>query len=350
MTLHVESEALESQGRLVEAEACCREALQLFVEGDGDDSLDVANLLNSLANLLAGNGKYVEAEQCARRALAIVEPLVARTHHNTARAILVHALEQLGSALREQGRYADAEPPLRLAIAEASHADPQLRIGALNHFGVLCKFAAKFEEGAHAYKQALDLAIAQFGSRHPMVATLYHNIGGLEHARGRFAAAEHPAREAWEIRRQLYGENNPETAADAAALAAILYELNRRREARELLEQALQVFQTSYGEDHYEVAVTLHNLAALEQAEGHAAVAERLYRRSLLLKETLLGPDHPDTALTMASLGALTNDTRLLGRAVAVCERTLVARHPHLIACREAYSSACRSEPAGSFA
>lgn len=37
-------------------------------------------------------------------------------------------------------------------------------------------------------------------------ATIHHNIGGILHAQGNFAAAEEPARKAWDISRRLLGE------------------------------------------------------------------------------------------------------------------------------------------------
>jgi tetratricopeptide (TPR) repeat protein len=334
LALDEQSVTLESEGRLEEAEACCREALRLFLEAEGETSPDVANLLNSLATILGRQGKHGESEQCARRALVIIEPLVPLLDGHTGRAVLVRSLELLGAALREQGRYAQAEPPLRRAIEEAGLVDPEALVGALNQFGILCKFWGKFEEGAGAYAKALEIALGLYGEKHTVVATLHHNIGGLEHARGRFAEAAEPARKAYEIRRELCGEDHPDTAADGSALAGVLDGLNRRQESRPMYERALRVFGRLYGDEHYEIAANLHNLAALEVAEGNWAAAERLYRRSLAIKEKLLGPDHPDTALTVAGLGALSRDETLLRRALGIFERSLDPAHPLLASCR----------------
>lgn len=224
---------------------------------------------------------------------------------------------------------------------------PETLVAALNNFGVLCKLWGKFHEGARVYADALATALTRYGERNSIVATLHHNIGGLEHARGRFVEAEEPARKAYQIRRELCGDDHPATAADGAALAGVLDGLNRRRESRPLYERALQVFRSLYGEEHYEIAANLHNLAALENAEGDSAAAELLYRQSLQIKEKILGPSHPDTALTLASLGSLIGDQKLLRRALGIFERTLDPAHPHLIACRVlAEKSASAQRPA----
>jgi tetratricopeptide (TPR) repeat protein len=97
-------------------------------------------------------------------------------------------------------------------------------------------------------------------SRH---ATLLHNLGGLAHARGDYAAAEAPARRAVEIRQAPLGINHPTVAADRAALAAILDALAQHEDAGALLEDALRTFECTYGPDHYEVAITANNLAAI---------------------------------------------------------------------------------------
>jgi len=130
------------------------------------------------------------------------------------------------------------------------------------------------------------------------VATILHNLGGLEQGRRQHARGEPYARAAYEIRKQALGEDHRETAADGAALARILDAVGKREEAEQLYRRALAVFERLYGPEHYEIAINLNNLAVLEAAKGETAESERLYRRSLALKEKLLGPDHPDVGMT----------------------------------------------------
>jgi hypothetical protein len=54
------------------------------------------------------------------------------------------------------------------------------------------------------------------------LADLYHNLGGLEHARGHFRRGEQFARKGLQLRRRVASCGSLPVAVDMAALAAIL--------------------------------------------------------------------------------------------------------------------------------
>jgi tetratricopeptide (TPR) repeat protein len=212
LDLQEQADERESRGDLTGAEECCRQAITIFLELEGPE------------------GKL----------------------------ILMPSLALLGTALRQQAQYDQAEPPLRRALVIAEEAgDVEEIVNALNSLGVLFKFSGNFDEAANLYQRALDLALQTFEAAHRTVATLYHNIGGLDHARGRFAAAEAPARRAWELNAKLLGPDHPQTAADAVAYGAVLVDLGRAGEAVELYRHALAIFERVFGREHFEVASTL---------------------------------------------------------------------------------------------
>src|SRR5436309_1759962 len=80
----------------------------------------------------------------------------------------------------------------------------------------------RIDEAESVYQRARAILLAARGEESPEVATLYHNLGGLEHARGRYSRGEPFARHGLEIRERVLGPGHPNVAADAAALAAIL--------------------------------------------------------------------------------------------------------------------------------
>ena len=80
------------------------------------------------------------------------------------------------------------------------------------------------------------------GSAHPELATLYHNLGGLEHARGRYARGEPFARRSVALREQALGLDHPTVAADVAALAALLVGQGKYDEAEAFYQRALAIF------------------------------------------------------------------------------------------------------------
>jgi len=341
LELHQLSSDLEEDGDLAAAERHCRQALAIFEQEDGPDSADVANLACSLGSILEKRGDYAGAAEQARRSIAIIEPLLPAFDGPDGSLILLHALGLLGTALRQQGAYTEALIPLERAIflAESLSELPDEVAIAWNNLGMDCKYAGWFDRGADAYEKAMHWASQTEDQL--LIATILHNIGGLEHARERFDKAEEPARRAWEIRRTALGNDHPHAIADAVAYAAVLDGLDRWNESRPIYERALTLYEQLYGPAHFEVAATLHNLAALEDASGNRQRAGEIAHRALQLKRELLGADHPDTALTALILSSIrfqqgdaTAARDLAQQAEATFVRTLSVDHPHLAQAR----------------
>lgn len=322
------NQSLETSGP--EALRLANEALAIFLEHCGENHPDVANVLTGIATLSPPK----EAETHAARAVDIWRAIAPLMEPADAQAIGVEALSAHGDALRELGRYGEAEGPLREAYDLAKDAR------TANNLGVLYKFWGKFDDAAKLYAFAVEQTGAEDSD---MLATLQHNIGGLAHARGDFAAGEEPARKAGEIRARLKGDDHVETAADFAAYAAVLDGLGRFDESRPLYAKALAVFESHFGRRHYEIAVNLHNLANVEWNEGEKQKARKLFEEALSIKREVLGAGHPDTALTQHSfaillkeLGETEKSRTLLGEALAVFQSRLGTNHPHTMACAEA--------------
>jgi tetratricopeptide (TPR) repeat protein len=277
--------------------------------------------------------------------LAVPPPQVGRS---AADAIQIEALIRQAAVLRDEARYNEAEAPLRRALVVAGENCRQCDVeicSVWNELGVLYKNMGRFDEAGQVYARALAIARNRPGARDDaVIATLYHNLGGLEHARGRYAAGEPLARRGLAIRERLLGPNHPDVAADLAALAPILDGLLKRQEAAEMLLRAIGILERAYGPDHYDIAVALNNLAALRYAEGNREESFRLYERSLAMKEKLLGPEHPDVATTLNNMAVLRKSEgdreeagRLYGRALAIFEKSLGPDHPKTVTCRANY-------------
>jgi len=271
----------------------------------------------------------------------------------TAARIRGKTLELLGTIRCKLGDYARAEDNLKraLAIAAAQFGEASEQAAeAQNNLAVLYKYWGRFEEGLRLYAAALRSMIALHGEESLASGVVYHNMGGILHARGDFAAAEEPGRKAWEISRRLLGEDDPRTMLDAAAYAGILDGLERYEESEPIYRRALTIFEEVFGPEHYEVAANLHNLAAVTAARGHPEQAEAHYRQALAIKEKLLGIESPDAALTRHNLGSLLNSVGrsveavpLLEKAVAILEKQLTPGHPQLALARENLQRAIRS-------
>ncbi|HET8833819.1 MAG TPA: tetratricopeptide repeat protein [Gemmatimonadales bacterium] len=265
---------------------------------------------------------------------------------------LVTSPAVLGARRRAHGDFAGAEPLLRQALALAQSAQPRddrsLAI-ALNQLGLLCKDLGRWDEARTCYERALNLLDGDPAAELDDIATIWHNLGGIAHARGDFAAGETAARRGLAIRESA-GSGPRLIAADRAALAPILDGLQRYEEAERLYWDAIIVFEGDPGAEH-DLAVALGGLGAQYASRGRHAAAVELLARAVELKRRALGPRHPDTGLTLHNLavarhrsGDVAGAAAAAGEAVAILEASLEPDHPRLIACR-AHGTSLTSGP-----
>jgi tetratricopeptide (TPR) repeat protein len=334
---HERAIALRADGRLAAAERACRAAIAGYRTFEGPRHPDVANALVDLGLVLEGRDRLREAARCQKRALAILgSPANARSRDPDVARLRIRARTVLGGIERTLGDHAAADRGYRTALAEVRRRfgprDPYLA-GLFNDLGVLRKAQGRYDEALAFYRRALPLVPRD---DHNGRATLAHNLGGIEHARGNYARAEPHARRSVRLRTALVGASHPAVAADVAALAAIVEARGRLREAAALYHRALAVFTRVLGPNSLEVGLNLACLASIEQRRKAPGRARRLYGRALAIQEHVLGPDHQDVALTVNNLAVLERDegnlaaaARLFRRALASFVRSVGDRHPN---------------------
>jgi len=214
----------------------------------------------------------------------------------------------------------------------------------LNARGLRCKDLAQYDEARALYERALAILAQSPTERAGDIATLYHNLGGVEHARRDFVAAEPLARHGLAMRRDVGDDDT--IAADAVALAAILDGQQKFDEAEALYREALVIFERSPDRNAREIAVALNNLGAQYLARGRMSEALTLLNRSQRLKRTYLDTDHPDVAVTLNNLaearrqaGEFVMAESLYRQAIEIFEASLGAQHPKTAACRRNLST-----------
>lgn len=347
VNLHEQAVAAYQAHNAAQALALFRDAVALLEQAGEAAAFDLPAVLGDLGQVLEERCAYADALACYEQAAARMAALAAcGDDSDDIAALRLQTWHNLSRMRRLLGQYEQAEPLLRcaLAFAETRFGHDSLQTaGALNDLGMWGKFTARFEEAAAWYGRALAI-LAQHGESDGLTAaSLYHNLGGLEHARGCCAAGEPYARQGVTLRERLLPPDHPDIAADLVALAALLDGQAKFAESVPLYLRALAIFRHTYGDEHYEIAATLHNLAAVYQAQQRDADAEALYRQALALKRQLFPVDNADIALTLSNLGVLYQSqgrdaeaNALLHQALAIVATTLPAEHPQVRACREA--------------
>lgn len=244
----------------------------------------------------------------------------------------IELLHSRASHLASQGKYRRASAAFRNAIRAAKRARPlsPLALAALlNDFGVLCKYAGQFRTAEHAYRRALRLIRnSPPGScRDDSLATIYHNLGGIAHARRRYALGIRYARKGIALRSGIRPRDPLSLAADEIALAAILAGAQRTREALTLAGRALPVLRGSLGKRHTEVGFLLSTLGAVYETSGRLKEAKDALRRALSILEKSLGKSHPRLVIVLNNLAVICMERkslqeagRLFRRALCICE------------------------------
>jgi tetratricopeptide (TPR) repeat protein len=337
------AEAATHDWQLQKAKRLAVAAMEIAEAGslpEPDRPVTVAKASLALADIHMKLDEPSTAGTLSCRALAALD--TPETESAERQRLQLRIMCSLGLALRAQGRYADAEGVLldALQLAERSFgSEHPAFIEPANGLAVLYKYMARFEEAEALYRRALAIVERGGGSDHE-AATLWHNLGGLDHARGRYALAEPAARRAVELRTQVLGPDHPAVAADAAALGAILDALGRTDEAEALFRRAIDTFSTLLGPRHYEVAVNANNLAALYYRKGDYAGARGLWEQALAVKQELFGQTHPEIASTLVNLGVLSAACGEKGNARSLFERALNMLGPDVGSEHQVYRAA----------
>lgn len=303
-----QAQEFRAQGDLGRAEKLCARAIRIFQKAEGKNSPDAANLLNVLAAIRDERGSYSRALAASRRALKILDTLGANFEGDDAAQVRLETLARLGNLHRHLAHYVAAEKFLKralaLAIATFGEASDNAS-NARNNLGILYKYTGNFDAAKILYETALQNIEREHGREHISTASLYHNLGGLEHARGDFVAGEEPARKAWEIRANALGSHHPDALADAVAYAGVLDGLERYDESEKIYREALVEYEKIYPAEHYEIAALLNNLGNVCYAREKFDQAEQCFQRALHIQQKILGAQHPDVALSYNNLGVV---------------------------------------------
>jgi tetratricopeptide (TPR) repeat protein len=331
--LHGEVLRLNREGRYVDAIPKVREALALREQALGPTHPDVAESLNSLAELLATTGDYAGARPLYERGLRIREQALGPTHPDVAQS-----LNAFGAMLTATGDYAGARPmyerALRIREQALGPAHPDVA-QSLNNLALLLAMTGDYAGARPLYERALLTWEQARGPTHPDVAVSLNNLALLLATMGDYAAARPLYERALRIREQALGPTHPDVAQSLNSFAALLATTGDYAGARPLFDRALRIWEQALGPTHPGVAQSLNNLAALLQTTGDYAGARPLYDRALRINEQALGPTHPDVAVSLNNLAELLRTTGdyagarpLYERALRVWEQALGSTHP----------------------
>jgi tetratricopeptide (TPR) repeat protein len=245
---------LHNRGRYAEAELLYQRALAIRERLLFDVSHPhTATILNNLALLYQNQGMYGKAEPLYKRVLAIrlegwETPITFDLDDSPVmqeKKLVVHdlliaiSLNNLAMFYHAQGRYEEAEPLLRWALADrerllgASHPDTA---SSLNNLAVLYRAQGKYEEAEPLYERVLAIYERELGASHPRTASSLNNLAALYNTQGKYAEAEPLCQRALEICLRTLGKEHPTMRIFGQNYANLLRKMGREAEARAVEE------------------------------------------------------------------------------------------------------------------
>ncbi|MDJ0903747.1 MAG: tetratricopeptide repeat protein [Xenococcus sp. MO_188.B8] len=336
---------LQAEQHYSEAETLCNETIKALPSSEQGQIVQVS-LQNRLASILEAQSRYPQALTAVHSAQKILESIKASISPAIAISLDITNLSSLGTLQRIQGNYAEAEQNYQRAIelieTQGTEEYQSKKIQLANNLAIVYKYWGKFEAAENLYQNTLASLKQQHGNHHPDVASIYHNLAGLNHAREDYETAETWARQSYQLHLELFGAQHPKTIADGAALGSILHGLEQWDEAITYFKTAITFFEERFGSIHYDVALNLNNLAASLQAKGDLSQAEQAYRRALEIKTQILGESHPELAITLNNLasvlkqsGKIEEAKSFFEQARAIFATTLGEDHPNVKICQD---------------
>jgi tetratricopeptide (TPR) repeat protein len=308
----------------------------LIAESDLARSAEVRRLAaDAIAHEAAAD--FAAAQVLAERAASVAAPL-ADTLDVALMSLWVGIEVVCARLLSTLGAFDLAEARLAAALGVASRvlADDDTSVLTIHNVrGVTAKYAGRFDDAAAHYGRVRAILEAEQIIDADALAGLLHNLGGLDHSRGRLAEGLAHAEHGLRLRIEAVGPDHADVARDLNAIGALHHDAGDTTAADSAYRRALEIFERSLGADHYEVAMTCANLAVSTAKAGDAVVARQLYERALAILESTLGAGHPDVALVQHNFAVLLADEgdldaalELLARADTVLAATLPRDHP----------------------
>lgn len=229
---------LAQQGRLDEAEAEARRALEMRRAAVGDKDPYTAFSYGQVARILLRQGRLAAAETMSREAVRIGEDFFRRR----ASTEVAGLRNDLATILADSGRAEEARPLYEKSLAVYrglfGENHPDVATGEAN-LASLQEDAGDLAGARQGYERALASATAVYGTASPRLADAQLALGRVATAQGDFAVG----RESFQAALALTAGSQPDSAAALISARALLgsdflREPARVREGRDLLRKA----------------------------------------------------------------------------------------------------------------
>lgn len=290
----------------------------------GPDAPETFAAINMQADLLRQQGRFAEADPLIREARDGMIKLFGEDNGNS-----VSMTTNLAVNLDAMGRTREAEPMFRQAVAgweklfgrKTPYILPPLYGLAAN-----LKIQGRFSEAETLLREELALRRELDGPDDSDTIFAKIKIGQLFADQGLNAAAEPWLAEAVADFLRTQGEAKPDTLDAMRRLAVALKDQQRFDEAEKLQRRVIDVSTNAFGERSKIRIGMLNDLGRTYEAQAMFDKAEPLYREALELGRIVRGPENQETLIYEGNLGAALLYQQRFAEAEPLIRKTLAAR------------------------
>jgi serine/threonine protein kinase/Tfp pilus assembly protein PilF len=280
-------------GNLSASEAPIEQALHLAQRDHGASSQETGRALWAYGRLRHEQGRFGEAKDLYERALDILEA-------TQAPAIDVAALlDDLAQAYARDLQWARAKQTYERAldIDRSVLGDDNPRVAThLHNLAVVAQNMGDLRQAESLYRDAIARQERAYGNEHVETARSRGNYGLLLQREGRLTEAEPQLRQALAVALKLYGPDSYNVAYARVSLAMLLHDEGDLKDAENEYRQALAVYDKTLQPNHQWRASALMHLARLLVDRGKAEEALGLSDQALRIWSATSAPTNPGAA------------------------------------------------------
>jgi tetratricopeptide (TPR) repeat protein len=222
-----------------------------------------------------------------------------------------------------QGKFAEAERAY-LEVLKETHetSDPPSRLAITLHaLATIYNLQGRYKEAEPLCRRALALVDASPGAIES--SSILSTLASIEIHIGEYGQAEQNIRRAITIRLQYFKDHDPDLVAYYTTLGVVLCSEGRCKQANEVVQHALRLCETSFVDCQTAIATARTTLGAINVNLKRYSEAEEWHRGALDLLVATYGPSNAVLVPTLAELASLHASRNRYAEAAATGRRAL---------------------------
>tara|TARA_R110002072_G_scaffold13418_12_gene56289 strand:+ start:48914 stop:52729 length:3816 start_codon:yes stop_codon:yes gene_type:complete len=309
---------LNNEGSYDKALALTEEVLDYGVVAWQSIPVNVYNTLLELGSIYQAQGKLADAEATYKEALQGLVELLGDAHPSS-----LVARNNLGLIYEKSGLYDQAEPMLKETLSKMERIlgeDNVQTLNVRNNLALLFESQGNFREAEPMYIKSLDMMIALYGEDHTNTNAVKNNLAYLYMLMEDYDQSSEMFEEVRSSWTTIFGESHANTLKATNNLGRVYKRQGKLDLAEEKISQALALRQEVLGKDHIDAIRSMIDLGGVYLDQERFDEAAVILTDALALAENQLGNLHPYTFDALNYLAKVREDMDQLQSAVELRE------------------------------